>query len=140
MFAKALPDGPDESGGLSMANTRTPAPTTLYALGQRSRLLVAGTGNKVEDFGVGFYTKYGDGGVDVSPIADLTKTEVFALAAHLGVIESIQKAPPPTAFGETTEPTKISLGPLTLSWNGPWPGRRNMQGCHLKHARRQGKA
>ena len=66
MFAKALPDGPDESGGLSMANTRARLRmTTLYALGQRSRLLVAGTGNKVEDFGVGFYTKYGDGGVDI---------------------------------------------------------------------------
>jgi len=55
---------------------------------------VAGTGNKVEDFGVGFYTKYGDGGVDLSPIADLLKSEVYEIAKFLGVSESIQKAPP----------------------------------------------
>jgi len=58
------------------------------------RYLVAGTGNKVEDFGVGFYTKYGDGGVDLSPIADLLKSEVYEIAKFLGVSESIQKAPP----------------------------------------------
>ena len=68
--------------------------TTLYYFAGIHRLLVAGTGNKVEDFGVGFYTKYGDGGVDVSPIADLMKTEVYALCAHLGVAESIQVAKP----------------------------------------------
>jgi NAD+ synthase len=67
---------------------------TLYALGQQNSLLVAGTGNKVEDFGIGFYTKYGDGGVDLSPIADLNKTQVFALAKHLGVIEPILLAKP----------------------------------------------
>ena len=68
--------------------------TTLYALAAERSVLVAGTGNKVEDFGVGFYTKYGDGGVDVSPIADLLKTEVFALGAFLGVSEDIIQAPP----------------------------------------------
>ena len=67
---------------------------TLYAVGQAHGLLVAGTGNKVEDFGIGFYTKYGDGGVDISPIADLTKTEVFSLAAYLNVIDGIQNAQP----------------------------------------------
>ncbi len=55
---------------------------------------MAGTGNKVEDFGVGFFTKYGDGGVDISPIADLYKTEVFALAKELGIVQSIQQAAP----------------------------------------------
>ena len=55
---------------------------------------MAGTGNKVEDFGVGFYTKYGDGGVDLSPIADLMKSEVFALAKALNINEEIQKAAP----------------------------------------------
>jgi NAD+ synthase len=81
--------------GLSMANTRSRLRmTTLYAIGQANGLLVAGTGNKVEDFGVGFFTKYGDGGVDVSPIADLMKTEVFDLAKHVGVIQDIIEAPP----------------------------------------------
>ena len=80
---------------LAMANTRARLRmTTLYASGQVHGCLVCGTGNKVEDFGVGFYTKYGDGGVDLSPIADLTKTEVWALAAEVGVIEEIVSAKP----------------------------------------------
>ena len=67
-----------QNHGLSMANTRARIRmTTLYAVGQANGLLVAGTGNKVEDFGVGFYTKYGDGGVDLSPIADLTMGNGF---------------------------------------------------------------
>ena len=80
---------------LSLANTRARLRmTTLYYFAALHRYLVAGTGNKVEDFGVGFYTKYGDGGVDLSPIADLLKSEVYELAQHLGIIESIQKAAP----------------------------------------------
>jgi NAD+ synthase len=80
---------------LAMANTRSRLRmTALYYNAGVHRLLVAGTGNKVEDFGVGFYTKYGDGGVDISPIADLMKTEVYELAAHLGVAQSIQLAAP----------------------------------------------
>ncbi|MEO5585229.1 MAG: NAD(+) synthase [Flavobacteriales bacterium] len=80
---------------LALANTRARLRmTTLYYFAGVERFLVAGTGNKVEDFGVGFYTKYGDGGVDLSPIADLNKTEVFALAKELGIIESIQQAKP----------------------------------------------
>ncbi|MGB1122036.1 MAG: NAD(+) synthase [Flavobacteriales bacterium] len=91
----ALPDADDASGGLALANSRARLRmTTLYALAAQRRALVAGTGNKVEDFGVGFYTKYGDGGVDVSPIADLVKTEVFALGAALGVGQEIIDAPP----------------------------------------------
>ena len=93
-FRKAIPQETADHD-LSMANTRARLRmTTLYALGQQNSLLVAGTGNKVEDFGIGFYTKYGDGGVDLSPIADLHKTEVFALAKHLGVIEGILQAKP----------------------------------------------
>lgn len=81
--------------GLSMANTRSRLRMlTLYAVSTHHRLLVAGTGNKVEDFGVGFYTKYGDGGVDLSPIADLLKSEVYALAGALGISEEIIEAPP----------------------------------------------
>lgn len=80
---------------LTMANARARLRmTTLYAFAGQHRMLVAGTGNKVEDFGVGFYTKYGDGGVDISPIADLMKSEVCILAKELGIVNSILKAPP----------------------------------------------
>ena len=80
---------------LSLANTRARLRmSTLYYFAGLHKYLVAGTGNKVEDFGVGFYTKYGDGGVDLSPIADLMKSEVYKLAAALGVPESIQQAKP----------------------------------------------
>ena len=68
--------------------------TTLYYFAQLHNRLVAGTGNKVEDFGVGFYTKYGDGGVDLSPIADLLKTEVYELASMMTVPQSIIDAKP----------------------------------------------
>lgn len=68
--------------------------TTLYGLAAQHGFLVAGTGNKVEDFGIGFFTKYGDGGVDLSPIADLTKTEVYEVAKELGVPQEIQDAAP----------------------------------------------
>lgn len=80
---------------LTMANTRSRLRmTTLYAFACHHKMLVAGTGNKVEDFGIGFFTKYGDGGVDISPIADLMKSDVFALAKELNVISSIQNAVP----------------------------------------------
>ena len=85
----------DELNFLSLANTRARLRmTTLYHYAQINHYLVLGTGNKVEDFGVGFYTKYGDGGVDLSPIADLTKTQVFKLANHLNIIDVIQNAAP----------------------------------------------
>ena len=122
-FSSTLPDGPDASGGLAMANSRARLRmTTLYALGQRSRALVVGTGNKVEDFGVGFYTKYGDGGVDLSPIADLTKTEVFALAAHLGVIDAIQQAPPTDGLwaDDRTDEDQLGATYTELEWAMAW--------------------
>ena len=85
----------EEQTLLAEANSRARLRmTTLYYIASCNHALVAGTGNKVEDFGVGFYTKYGDGGVDLSPIADLNKTQVFALAEHLGIIKSIQNAAP----------------------------------------------
>ena len=59
---------------------------TLYQIAGTVDGIVVGTGNKVEDYGIGFYTKYGDGGVDIAPIADLYKTEVWELGKHLGVI------------------------------------------------------
>lgn len=93
-FEKDLPKEVS-AHALSMANSRARLRmTTLYALGQVHGCLVAGTGNRIEDFGVGFYTKYGDGGVDISPIADLTKSEVWAIAREVGVISEIVEAKP----------------------------------------------
>jgi NAD+ synthase len=83
------------SNNLSMANTRARIRmTTLYAIAQSENCLVVGTGNKIEDFGIGFFTKYGDGGVDISPIADLMKSQVYSLGRELNVISSIQEAAP----------------------------------------------
>ena len=80
---------------LTMANTRARLRmTTLYSFACHHKMLVVGTGNKVEDFGVGFFTKYGDGGVDISPIADLMKSEVYAVAKEMRIVESIQEAAP----------------------------------------------
>ena len=67
---------------------------TLYQVAAANSGIVVGTGNKVEDFGVGFYTKYGDGGVDISPIADCTKTQVWDLGRHLEISEEIINTPP----------------------------------------------
>lgn len=84
-----------EEQHLAMANSRARIRmTTLYAIGQSFGCLVAGTGNKIEDFGIGFFTKYGDGGVDLSPIADLTKSEVWELSKAIGVIDEIVSAKP----------------------------------------------
>lgn len=86
-------DMPTVNMALANARARLRMTTLYYFAGLRG-LLVAGTGNKIEDFGVGFFTKYGDGGVDVSPIADLLKSEVYQLAEELGVASSIVKAKP----------------------------------------------
>jgi NAD+ synthase len=95
-FKNEIPSSSDQiKYNLSLANSRARLRmTTLYYLAGIHNLIVAGTGNKVEDFGVGFYTKYGDGGVDISPIADLLKSEVRMLAAYLNVPQSILVAAP----------------------------------------------
>jgi NAD+ synthase len=99
------------SNQLSMANTRARLRmTTLYAIGQAHACLVVGTGNKIEDFGVGFFTKYGDGGVDISPIADLTKTEVIELAAAVGVINEIVIAKPTDGLWGDSRSDEDQLG------------------------------
>ena len=84
-----------EVSDIAMANTRARIRmAALYSLAGSNNGIVVGTGNKVEDFGVGFFTKYGDGGVDISPIADLYKSEVYQLAEFLGIIQEIQDAAP----------------------------------------------
>ncbi len=103
-FQTQVPQTPDDTFlDLSLANTRARLRmTTLYYFAGLHRYLVAGTGNKVEDFGVGFYTKYGDGGVDLSPIADLMKSEVYEIAAVLNITDSIMKAAPTDGlFGDS---------------------------------------
>jgi NAD+ synthase len=125
---KALPKNV-QSHGLSMANTRARLRmTTLYAVGQANGLLVAGTGNKVEDFGVGFYTKYGDGGVDISPIADLYKTEVYAIAKHLNIVDSIQSAQPTDGLwaDERTDEGQIGATYPELEWAMSYKGDENI--------------
>lgn len=85
----------DMGDDLANANSRSRLRmVALYAFANSQGRLVVGTGNRVEDYGVGFFTKYGDGGVDLSPIGDLTKTDVRELAAYLGVPQSIRDAKP----------------------------------------------
>lgn len=101
----------DIQDALSMANTRSRLRMVLlYTYAGHHRMLVGGTGNKVEDFGVGFFTKYGDGGVDVSPIADLMKTEVYALAAEMGVVQGVQDAAPTDGLWEDDRNDESQLG------------------------------
>lgn len=103
---------PDVSNkDLALANTRSRLRMlTLYYYGQTQSLLVCGTGNKVEDFGIGFYTKYGDGGVDVSPIADLYKTEVYALARALDLPECIKNAIPTDGLWDAERTDEQQIG------------------------------
>lgn len=119
-FKQTIPSKTDDCRlPITLANTRARLRmTTLYYFAGIHGLLVAGTGNKVEDFGVGFYTKYGDGGVDLSPIADLMKSEVFALAAYLQVPNSILKATPSDGlFGdEKTDEEQLGASYDELEW------------------------
>ena len=91
-FKNSLSEFDNEHG---LANSRARLRmATLYQVAASNNGIVVGTGNKVEDFGVGFYTKYGDGGVDISPIADCTKSQVWEMGKNLGVLEEIVKAQP----------------------------------------------
>ncbi len=96
---------------LGLANTRARLRmTTLYYIAQTKNYLVLGTGNKVEDFGIGFFTKYGDGGVDISPIADLLKTEVYIIARHLNIINEILSAAPTDGLWENNQTDEEQIG------------------------------
>ena len=109
----------EEERFMSLANTRARLRmTSLYYFAALNGYLVAGTGNKVEDFGVGFYTKYGDGGVDLSPIADLVKTQVFELAGYLGVNEEILNAAPTDGLwgDDRTDEDQIGASYPELEW------------------------
>ncbi len=115
-----LPPVEDEaSRDMALVNTRARLRmTTLYYFAAHHDYLVLGTGNKVEDFGIGFFTKYGDGGVDLSPIADLNKSEVFALGRELGVIHDILAAPPTDGLwhDDRTDEDQIGASYPELEW------------------------
>jgi len=101
----------NNDNSLALANTRSRLRmTSLYYFAQINNYLVAGTGNKVEDFGIGFFTKYGDGGVDLSPIADLLKTEVFILSKELNIINDILIAPPTDGLWEEEKTDEDQIG------------------------------
>jgi NAD+ synthase len=112
-------EGKQATVDMALANTRARLRmTTLYYHAGLSGLLVAGTGNKVEDFGVGFYTKYGDGGVDLSPIADLMKSEVYKIGKFLNVPDSIMNAAPSDGlFGDArSDEDQIGANYDELEW------------------------
>jgi len=109
----------EEKRFMSLANTRARLRmTTLYYSAALNKFLVAGTGNKVEDFGIGFYTKYGDGGVDLSPIADLMKSEVYYIGVDIGIDDTIIKAPPTDGlWGDNrTDEDQIGASYPELEW------------------------
>jgi NAD+ synthase len=125
----ALPHAPDwERRELSLVNTRARLRmTTLYYFAALHSRLVVGTGNKVEDFGIGFFTKYGDGGVDLSPIADLTKTEVYELGRALGVDEDILSAAPTDGLwgDDRTDEDQIGASYPELEWAMSFDGDKS---------------
>jgi len=110
---------------LSLANTRARIRmSTLYLIAGGSSGIVAGTGNKVEDFGVGFFTKYGDGGVDISPIADLMKSEVYELGRELGIIDDILNARPTDGLWDDgrTDEDQLGVSYDELEWAMEYKG------------------
>ncbi len=118
LFA-ALPAAEGPSRDMSLVNSRARLRmTALYYFAGLHGYIVAGTGNKVEDFGVGFYTKYGDGGVDISPIADLYKTQVYALGEVLGIRKSIMDAAPTDGLwgDDRTDEDQIGASYPELEW------------------------
>ena len=107
-FGSSLSNFDNEHG---MANSRARLRmTTLYQVAAANKGIVVGTGNKVEDFGVGFYTKYGDGGVDISPIADCNKTEVWEIGKELGILNEIVEAAPTDGLWDDGRTDEGQLG------------------------------
>ena len=118
----------EEKHELALVNTRARLRmTTLYYFAQANNSLVLGTGNKVEDFGIGFFTKYGDGGVDVSPIADLLKSEVYALGKELGINNNILIAAPTDGLwgNDKTDEDQIGATYPELEWAMQFDGDKN---------------
>ena len=107
-FESTLSNFDNEHG---MANSRARIRmTTLYQVAAANKGIVVGTGNKVEDFGVGFYTKYGDGGVDISPIADCNKSDVWEIGKSLNILNEIIEAPPTDGLWDDGRTDEGQLG------------------------------
>ena len=126
-FINQLPEN-EQQNKLALVNTRARLRmTTLYYFAQTNNSLVVGTGNKVEDFGIGFFTKYGDGGVDISPIADLMKTEVFTLGKELGINNEILTAEPTDGLWEDdkTDEDQIGASYPELEWAMTFNGKED---------------
>ena len=126
-FISQLPNNKN-THELALVNTRARLRmTTLYYFAQANNSLVLGTGNKVEDFGIGFFTKYGDGGVDVSPIADLLKSEVYILGKELGINNNILIAPPTDGLwgNDKTDEDQIGATYPELEWAMQFDGDKN---------------
>ena len=120
----------DFNNSLAFANSRSRLRmVTLYQIAQANRGIVVGTGNKVEDFGVGFYTKYGDGGVDISPIEDCKKTDVWNIGKSLGIIEEIIEAAPTDGLWDDSRNDESQLG---LSYEQLEDAMENPSSKHFK--------
>ena len=120
----------DFNNSLAFANSRSRLRmVTLYQIAQANKGIVVGTGNKVEDFGVGFYTKYGDGGVDISPIADCKKTDVWNIGKSLGVIDEIIDAAPTDGLWDDSRNDESQLG---LSYEEIEDAMENSNSKHIK--------
>tara|TARA_B100001142_G_scaffold325550_1_gene379360 strand:- start:4630 stop:5409 length:780 start_codon:yes stop_codon:yes gene_type:complete len=118
-FIKQIPTSNNTKSELSLINTRARIRMmTLYYFAQLNNYLVLGTGNKVEDFGIGFFTKYGDGGVDLSPIADLSKSEVYLIGKELNISNEILTAPPTDGLwnDSRTDEEQIGATYAELEW------------------------
>ncbi|MBN2681288.1 MAG: NAD(+) synthase [Bacteroidales bacterium] len=121
-------------GDLALVNTRSRLRMlTLYSYANTNCYLVCGTGNKIEDFGIGFYTKYGDGGVDISPIADLMKSEVYGLGKYLNVDISILNAAPTDGLWEIdrTDEDQIGASYNELEWAMKYLNDKNLENFDL---------
>lgn len=108
-FVECLPS--EASKEIALVNTRSRLRMiALYAFSGSYQYIVVGTGNKIEDYGIGFFTKYGDGGVDISPTGSLKKTEIYALAKYLGISKSIQRAKPTDGLWEDGRSDEDQIG------------------------------
>ena len=110
-FIESIPEIKSSENDLSLANTRSRLRmVALYYFSSLKKYIVVGTGNKVEDFGIGFYTKYGDGGVDISPIADLLKSDVYNLAKFYNIIDEIIEATPTDGLWDDNRNDEDQIG------------------------------
>ena len=125
-FKSVFPSSFDDK--LALANSRARIRmTSLYLIAGNHNGIVVGTGNKIEDFGVGFFTKYGDGGVDISPIGDLMKSEVYKLGQSLGLVDSIMEAKPTDGLwdDERTDEDQLGVSYNQLEWAMNFKGEQS---------------